>query len=121
MKTWVEGSVYLRFDRGGRLAQSQVLELSGEVADLAVELARPDGGHGLLQAGPVRFGDLWAAFGPRQGGGGPVITLGDLGAVSLLEDELLLGQQVVGVTHVEGPDRVEHAELFVGVEAQVAD
>jgi hypothetical protein len=37
----------------------------------------------------------------------------------LFEDELLLGQQVVRIPHVEGPDLVEHEELFVGVESQV--
>ena len=121
MQTRVEGPIHLRFDRGWGLGQRQVLELLGEVLDLAVELTGPDGGHGLLQAGPVRFGDVFAGHRPRKGGGGPVVALGDLGPVTLLEDELLLGQQIVRVSHVEGPDLVEHGELFVGVEAQIAD
>ena len=121
MKTRVEGAIDLRFDWGWGLGQRQVLELLGEVADLAVELAGPHSGHALVQAGPVRFCDLWTGFGPRQRGRGPVVTLGDLGPVTLLGEELLLGQQVVGVAHVEGPDLVEQAEFFVGVETEVTD
>ena len=116
-----EAPISAGLNRPGIPGGSGVLELLGEVVDLAVELTGPDAGHGLLQAGPVRFGDVFAGHCPGEGGGGPVVALGDLGPIALLEDELLLGQQVVGVAHVELPDLVEQAELFVGVEAQVAD
>jgi hypothetical protein len=57
MQAWVEGPIHLRFDLGRGFGQSQVLELLGEGVDLAVELTRPDAGHGLVQAGSLRFGD----------------------------------------------------------------
>jgi hypothetical protein len=41
--------------------------------------------------------------------------------VALFEDELLLGQEVVGVDPVEIPDAVQHRQLGLGVETQVAD
>src|ERR1035441_893986 len=121
MQTWVERPIHLRFDGGGSLTQSEAFKLCGEVVDLAVELTRPDGSHGLFEAGSVRFADLLAGHCPRKGGGGPVVALGDLGPGSLLEDELLLGQEIVRIPHVEGPDLIEHEELFFGVESEVAD
>jgi hypothetical protein len=57
----------------------------------------------------------------QVGGRRPVVALGDFGPIALLEDELLLGQQVVRVGGVELPDPVEDGELFFSVEAQVAD
>src|ERR1019366_6135348 len=75
MQTWVERPIHLRFDGGGSLTQSEAFKLCGEVVDLAVELTRPDGSHGLFEAGSVRFADLLAGHCPRKGGGGPVVAL----------------------------------------------
>jgi len=50
-----------------------------------------------------------------------VVALGDLGPIALLEDDLLLGQEVVRVGPVELPDLVQDRQLGLGVEAEVAD
>jgi hypothetical protein len=58
--------------------------------------------------------------GALKGGLRCVVALGDLGAVSVLLHELLLGQEVVGEETVEGPEFVEDRQLGVSVKAQVA-
>jgi len=46
---------------------------------------------------------------------GGVVALGDLGAVPLGEDQLLLGEQVIGEALVERPDGVQRIEFRLGV------
>ena len=53
--------------------------------------------HGVVHALAGCVGDIAVGVGSLERRGGPVVALGDLGAMALLEDELLLGQEVVGV------------------------
>lgn len=48
------------------------------------------------------------------------VALGDLGAIAVLVDELLLGEEVVGEPVVELPHLAQQVELGGGVEAEVA-
>src|ERR1039458_1345534 len=116
-----EGPVHYGLHRCCCLVQGEALELCGESCDLSVELPGTDGVHGLLHRRAVLHGDLAEASGPFKGGGGTVVSLGDLGPAALLEHELLLGEEVVGVDLVELPDLVQQTELDLGVKAQVAD
>lgn len=50
-----------------------------------------------------------------------VVALGDLSAVALLADQLLLGQELIGEHGIDLPDLVELGQLASGVIATVAD
>jgi hypothetical protein len=64
----------------------------------------------------------WSRRGRRPGRKGwRPVAFGHFRPGALLEDQFLLGQEVVGVDPVEGPDVVEDRQLLGCVEAQVAD
>ena len=71
--------------------------------------------------GRLRMPTWPMADGPLVRGCRGVMSFGDLRADPLLEDQLLLGQVVVGEDPVELPDLVEQAVLAGDVVAVVAD
>ncbi len=81
------------------------------------QVSRTNVVHALLHCRPSNLVNVVPGERPLVWGGGPVVSLGDFGPVALLEDELLLGQEIVRVGGVELPDLVEDGEFFLGIEA----
>jgi hypothetical protein len=106
---------------GAGLGQGEAFDLGAESVDLSLDLTWPEGIAGPGQGGFAGRGELVGCDQALIGTAGGIVSFDDLGSDPRALDELLLGEEEIGVPPVDGPDPVQQCQYGVGVEPQVAD
>ncbi len=113
--------VHDRFDGCGLLRQGEGFQLAGEREDLPGLGRGTDSFELGVHADYWSFAHVFASDGALMRGRRFVVSLGHFRAVSLLEHQFLLREEVVGEHPVKLPDLVQECELGRGVVAVVVN